>query len=53
MAKCSLCNEKIPELFLGKLKGTIFRKPGSRKQIPICFQCQKGCSKQEVLSKIS
>jgi len=54
MAKCSLCNNKIAELFLDKIKGTIIKKPGSNKQYPICFECQKKFkSKEELLQQIS
>ena len=53
MVKCFLCKEKIQELFLGKIKGTIVRKLGSKKQIFICNQCQKKYkSKEELLAKI-
>lgn len=41
MAKCSICGNKIAELFLGKIKGTIVRKKGSDKQYQVCFECQK------------
>lgn len=47
MAKCSICNGKIEELFLGKIKGTIVKKPGSNKQYPVCFDCQKKFPKKE------
>ncbi|MEK6950745.1 MAG: hypothetical protein AABX13_03410 [Nanoarchaeota archaeon] len=53
MPKCSLCGNKIAELFLEKLKGTIIKKPGSSKQYPICFDCQKKfLSKEEMLKKL-
>ncbi len=53
MVKCSICSNKIQELFLEKLKGTIIRKPGSEKQYHICFECQKKVgSKEELLKKI-
>lgn len=41
MAKCSICNESLKELFLEKLKGTLVKKPGSQKQYAVCFACQK------------
>jgi len=51
--KCSICGEKIAELFLEKIKGTIVRKPGTKKQYPICFACQKKFhSKEELLEQI-
>ncbi len=53
MTKCTLCNTKIQELFLEKIKGTILYKPGSRKQYPICFDCQKKAgSKEEMIKKL-
>ncbi|MBI1968577.1 hypothetical protein HYS49_01575 [Candidatus Woesearchaeota archaeon] len=53
MAKCSICSEKIAELFLEKLKGTIVKKPGSQKQYAVCFSCQKKFpSKEELLLQI-
>ena len=53
MVKCFLCKEKIQELFLGKIKGTIVRKLGSKKQISICNQCQKiNKSKEELLKQV-
>ena len=53
MAKCSVCGNKIPELYLEKIKGTIIRKEGSSKQYPVCFECQKKFqSKEELLKQI-
>lgn len=53
MAKCSICGNKIAELFLEKLKGTVIRKPGSSKQYPVCFECQKKFpSKEELLKNL-
>ncbi|MBI4147343.1 hypothetical protein HY494_01680 [Candidatus Woesearchaeota archaeon] len=53
MAKCSICGNKIAELFLEKLKGTVVRKLGSSKQYPVCFECQKKFpSKEELLQKL-
>ena len=53
MAKCNICGNKIAELFLEKLKGTIVKKPGSKKQYTICFDCQKKFqSKEEILEKV-
>ena len=54
MAKCSVCSEEIPVLFLEKLRGTIIKKAGSNKQYPICFSCQKKFqTKEELLNQIS
>ena len=53
MAKCSICKNQIQELFLEKIKGTIVKKEGSKKQYEICFECQKKYkSKEEILEKI-
>ena len=53
MAKCSICNNKIAELFLEKLKGTIVKKPGKSKHYTVCFECQKKFqTKEELLEQI-
>jgi len=53
MAKCSICGNKIQELFLEKLNGTIVKKPGSSKQYEVCFECQKKFpNKEEMLKKV-
>ncbi len=53
MPKCDICKNKIEELFLGKLKGTIIRKPGSGKHHFICFECQKKLrNKEQILQKL-
>ena len=52
MAKCSICKENIQELFLGKLKGTVIKKPGKNKQYEVCNLCQKKFSKEELLEKL-
>ncbi len=49
MVKCDICKNKIVELFLGKLKGTIIKKPGKSKQHSVCFECQKKFRKKEEL----
>ncbi len=51
MAKCTICKEKIAELFLDKLKGTIVKKEGSSKHYPVCSECQKKFSSKEDLLK--
>ncbi len=51
MPKCTICKNSIKELFLGKLKGTIIHKPGSGRQYPVCFDCQKKFSTAEMLEK--
>jgi hypothetical protein len=33
------------------LKGTVVRKPGSSKQYPVCFECQKKFADKEDLLK--
>ena len=53
MTKCSICGNAIQELFLEKLKGTILRKAGSKKQYHICFECQrKWLTKEELLQHL-
>ncbi len=53
MAKCTLCSNKIQELFLEKMKGTIIKKDGSGKHYPICFECQKKFpAKEEMLKQL-
>lgn len=51
--KCEICKNKIEEIFLGKIKGTIIKKPGSGKPHYVCQDCQKKYkNKEELLSKI-
>ena len=53
MAKCDICKNKIAELFLEKIKGTIIKKPGSSKQYTVCFECQKKLkTKEEILKQL-
>ncbi|MBI2102679.1 hypothetical protein HYT55_02475 [Candidatus Woesearchaeota archaeon] len=53
MVKCSICGSTIQELFLEKIKGTVLHKPGSKKQYPICFECQKKwLTKEELLQQL-
>ena len=53
MAKCEICGNKLKELFLDKLKGTVVYKEGSSKQYYVCFECQKKFdSKEEMMKKI-
>ena len=51
MTKCNICNEKLAELFLEKIKGTIVYKPGSKKQYYVCFLCQKKFPGKEEMLK--
>jgi hypothetical protein len=41
--KCDICGEKIEELFLNKIKGTIVKinKNGKNKIYHVCSECQK------------
>lgn len=53
MAKCDICKNKIAELFLEKLKGTVVKKESSSKQYYVCFECQKKFqTKDEMLKQI-
>jgi uncharacterized protein with PIN domain len=47
MVKCNICTNKLADLFLGKVKGTIVKKEGSSKQYNVCFECQKKFPKKE------
>jgi hypothetical protein len=49
MVKCDICKNKMIELFLDKLKGTVIKKAGSSKKYQICFECQKKFRKKEEL----
>ncbi|MEK6901271.1 MAG: hypothetical protein AABX37_02935 [Nanoarchaeota archaeon] len=51
MAKCSICSTALVNTFLEKIKGTIIHKPGSGKEFPICFACQKKFPTKEALLK--
>ncbi len=51
MSKCTICGNKLAQLFLEKIKGTIVKKAGSRKQYPVCFECQKKFRSKEELLK--
>ncbi len=39
MVKCENCNEKVEELFLGKISGTYLRK--GKKLKAFCSNCQR------------
>jgi len=51
MTKCNICNNKIKELFLGKLKGTVIKKQGSSKKFHLCFECQRKFKDKEDILK--
>ncbi|MDD5178298.1 MAG: hypothetical protein PHT54_03400 [Candidatus Nanoarchaeia archaeon] len=44
--KCSICHEKVEETFLEKIKGSFVKKK------PVCSNCQKKYTKEEILEKI-
>lgn len=48
--KCSICNGKIENTFLEKIKGSYIRKKG--KLYTICSDCQKKYKKEEMLKKL-
>ena len=53
MVKCTICKNKLQELFLEKVKGTIVKKQDSNKQYAVCFECQKKFkSKEAILEQI-
>lgn len=37
--KCDICNEKIEEMFLGKIRGIYIKK--DKKNKTVCSDCQK------------
>ncbi|MEK6808593.1 MAG: hypothetical protein AABY14_02815 [Nanoarchaeota archaeon] len=45
--KCNICNKKIEETFLGKLKGAFIKKQGKR--YTICRDCQTQYDNKESL----
>jgi len=48
--KCGVCGKKIPELFLGKIDGTVI-KDGKGKKRYACSECQsKVKTKEELLA---
>jgi len=48
--KCEVCNEKIEENFLGKLKGTSIKIDKKLKYI--CMDCQKKLSVEELKERL-
>lgn len=48
--KCASCNQQIQTTFLDKLVGTYIKKDG--KQHPVCDECQRAFSKEEILERI-
>jgi len=51
MVKCNICGNKIKEMWLGKIKGTMIKKAG--KKCYVCFECQKKLKqKEDILEQI-
>ncbi len=49
--KCAICNSKIEEIWLGKIKGTYIKK--DKKKYTVCRECQtKFKTKEEILEKL-
>lgn len=48
--KCEICKEKIEEIFLGKIIGTVIKDDKGKKH-HVCSNCQK-LGKEEILKKI-
>ena len=49
--KCSICKNKIEEIWLGKIKGTYIRK--DKKKFVVCKECQtKFKTRDEILGKL-
>ena len=50
--KCEICNTKLAETFLEKIKGTVVKDEKGKKH-HVCFECQKKFkNKQEMLANI-
>ncbi len=47
--KCALCGKKIETTFLNKIIGTYVKVNG--KMYPVCRECQKKYSMEEIKSK--
>jgi hypothetical protein len=50
--KCSVCGKKVDITFLGKIIGT-YIKDSKGKRHPVCFECQKNLSREDLLKKIN
>jgi len=46
MVNCVICKNKVEKTFLGKFKGTYFKRK------IVCSDCQKKFSKKDLLEKI-
>ncbi len=51
MPKCDLCKEKLQQTFLNKNLGTMLKDAKGKKHW-ICKNCQKGKSKEEMLTAL-
>jgi len=49
--KCESCNQKIEEIFLNKILGTVVKDEKGKKHY-ICSECQRNNSKEEILKKL-
>jgi len=49
--KCAICNKKIQTTFLNKMTGTWLKNNKGKKK-PVCSQCQKKYSLEELRKKI-
>lgn len=50
--KCEICKNKIPEIFLKKILGTVIKDEKGKKHF-ICSDCQKKYpSKEEVMENL-
>lgn len=52
MVKCSICENKIQITFLNKLIGTYQRDSKGKRQ-PVCQDCQKTLTKEEIKEKLA
>jgi len=49
--ECSICKKKIEITFLGKIVGSYFKNEKGKKK-PVCSECQKKYSAEEIKDKI-
>jgi len=48
--KCTICSKKIENTFMHKIIGTVYTK--GKKHHPVCNECQKRFSKDEIKTKL-
>ncbi|GIU69960.1 MAG: hypothetical protein KatS3mg002_1196 [Candidatus Woesearchaeota archaeon] len=48
--KCEICHKRIETTFMNKIIGTYYVK--GKKKYPICNECQKNNSKEDIKEKL-